>query len=114
YAAANAFLDALAAHRHGLGLAATSLAWGLWEETAGMGTSLTSADVERMSRGGVLPIPVGMGLGLLDATVGGVEPALVPVRLDLARMRALAASAGVAPVFRGLIPAPARRTASAA
>ncbi|WP_033356361.1 acyl carrier protein, partial [Kitasatospora aureofaciens] len=32
----------------------------------------------------------------------------------LARMRALAASAGVAPVFRGLIPAPARRTASAA
>ncbi|MFF2196561.1 type I polyketide synthase, partial [Streptomyces sp. NPDC058157] len=71
-------------------------------------------DVERMSRGGVLPIPVGMGLGLLDATVGGPEPALVPVRLDLARMRALAASAGVAPVLRGLVPAPARRTASAA
>ncbi|MFF2197979.1 SDR family NAD(P)-dependent oxidoreductase, partial [Streptomyces sp. NPDC058157] len=114
YAAANSFLDALAAHRHGLGLAATSLAWGLWEETAGMGASLTTADVERMSRGGVLPIPVGMGLGLLDATVGGPEPALVPLRLDLARMRALAASAGVAPVFRGLVPAPARRTASAA
>ncbi|RSD17314.1 SDR family NAD(P)-dependent oxidoreductase [Amycolatopsis eburnea] len=88
YAAANAFLDALAAHRHARGLAATSLAWGAWE--TGMVGTLTDADRERMTRAGMPPLPVEQGCALFDRAVARTEPVLVPVLLDLPRLRGLA------------------------
>ncbi|MGR3939713.1 type I polyketide synthase, partial [Streptomyces sp. BRA346] len=114
YAAANAYVDALAQHRRARGLAGTSLAWGLWADSSAMTGALDDADVSRMSRGGVAALSAAEGLELFDAARGAGEALLVPVRLDLAAVRAEAASSGVvAPLMRGLVRVPARRTAEA-
>ncbi|MFI9424070.1 SDR family NAD(P)-dependent oxidoreductase [Streptomyces achromogenes] len=86
YAAANAFLDALAAHRAALGLPATSLAWGLWSG-GGMGAALDRADVQRIERTGIGALDPDEALELFDAAVAADAPALVPVRLDTAALR---------------------------
>ncbi|WP_460358187.1 type I polyketide synthase [Actinoallomurus acanthiterrae] len=81
YAAANAFLDALAGHRHSLGLPAMSLAWGLWD-SEGMGGHLGRADLDRIQRVGITPLSVEDGLGLFDDALAVAEPLLMPVDLD--------------------------------
>ncbi|MGW1538477.1 SDR family NAD(P)-dependent oxidoreductase [Streptomyces aureus] len=108
YAAANAFLDALAVHRRALGWSGVSLAWGPWEQGAGMTEQLAAADVARMRRSGVLPLAGTEGLALFDAATG---PAMVPVKLDLAALRA---SGEVPALLRGLVRTPARPTAATA
>ncbi|MGY1583073.1 SDR family NAD(P)-dependent oxidoreductase [Streptomyces sp. MN13] len=113
YAAANSFLDALAHHRRGQGLAATSLAWGLWEQGGtGMAGGLDEADLARIRRLGMTPLPAAEGLALFDLAHAAGEPAPVPARLDLAGLRARAARGGAVPaLLRGLLPAPARPAA---
>ncbi|MGW7192886.1 SDR family NAD(P)-dependent oxidoreductase, partial [Streptomyces sp. NPDC054838] len=109
YAAANVFLDALAAERRAAGLAATSLAWGLWEGTIGEGPELTEADLRRMSRSGVLELSFPDGLALFDAALALDEALLAPVRLDRA---ALGRRADEVPaLLRALAGPPARRAA---
>ncbi|MDB1090389.1 type I polyketide synthase, partial [Streptomyces sp. ACA25] len=110
YAAANAFLDALAAHRRALGLPGTSIAWGPWSD--GMAGGLDRVDTARLARGGVAPLPPADGLALFDAACAAPDSLTVAARLDLPVLRA---QDGLLPsILRGLVPAPARRTAAAA
>ncbi|GAA1018277.1 hypothetical protein Aple_034820 [Acrocarpospora pleiomorpha] len=83
YAAANAFLDALAAHRRALGLPGVSLAWGLWERPTGVTAHLTGADRARAARAGLGALTTEEGLALFDAALQLDQPVLVPARLDL-------------------------------
>src|SRR5204862_8009798 len=65
YAAANVFLDALAAERRKRGLAGMSLMWGFWEPRgAGMTAHLGKVELMRMRRQGVLPMSLALGLEL--------------------------------------------------
>ncbi|MFI2645708.1 SDR family NAD(P)-dependent oxidoreductase [Streptomyces sp. NPDC018610] len=107
YVAANAFLDALAAYRHAHGLPAVSLAWGLWgPELGGMGGGLGEVDLARIAREGILPLSAAHGLSLFDAGLTSGRAALVPVRLDLAALRA---GDHLPAVLRGLAPRATRR-----
>ncbi|RKN37309.1 type I polyketide synthase, partial [Micromonospora endolithica] len=103
YAAANAFLDALAHVRHADGLPALSLAWGLWGNGAGMGRGV--------SRTGVVAMSSEDALSQLDAALRMPDPVLVPARLDLAALRRQAVEGTLPAVLRGLVRAPAGRPA---
>jgi acyl transferase domain-containing protein len=106
YAAANAFLDALARHRRSLGLPASSLAWGVWGEADGMAGVLSGSDRMRMARLGMVPLRSEEGLGLFDAALASGEPVTLPMRLDL---RAVRTAGEVPPILRALAGVPARR-----
>ncbi|MEO3814019.1 SDR family NAD(P)-dependent oxidoreductase [Sphaerisporangium sp. B11E5] len=92
YAAANAFLDALAQHRRAAGLPGVALAWGLWETGPGdgMAAELDVASRSRLGRMGIRPLTSEAGLDLLDTSLACGRPAVVPAWFDtgaLARRR---------------------------
>ncbi|WP_041997472.1 type I polyketide synthase, partial [Streptomyces sp. AcH 505] len=110
YAAANAFLDALAQHRAGLGLPALSLAWGPWSTDGGMTSGLSDTDLGRMARSGMLPLSVEQGLAQFDAATERDEALAVPVRIAAGTPRD---PADVPAILRGLLRT-RRRTAATA
>ncbi|MFD5558283.1 type I polyketide synthase [Streptomyces sp. NPDC127068] len=84
YAAANAFLDALAEHRAAEGLPALSLAWGPWE--IGMASALGKADLARFRRHGMAPLTAERGTALFDAALAADERLQLPVQIDRAAL----------------------------
>ncbi|MEU5943700.1 type I polyketide synthase, partial [Micromonospora sp. NPDC047548] len=97
-AAAATFLDALAAHRAARELPATSLAFSAWE-----------AGPPWLNRMGLHPLGVAEGLALVDRALGQATPALVPVRLDVAALRATADT--LPALLRQVVRVPVRRVA---
>ncbi|NKI73440.1 SDR family NAD(P)-dependent oxidoreductase [Dickeya sp. CFBP 2040] len=104
YAAANAFLDALAHHRRHCGLPATSMAWGMWAERSEiMGEQFGSDDIQQIIDTGHIPLSRTQGLAFLDAVIGaqGVNhsPLLIPASLNLQALHGQCAASLLTEVF---------------
>ncbi|MDS0136272.1 SDR family NAD(P)-dependent oxidoreductase [Amycolatopsis sp. CM201R] len=110
YAAANSALDALAVQRRSQGLPAVSLAWGQWALGSAMTGKLGERDRDRIGRAGIRPLSTEDALAALDAAIGLGRPVAVPMRLDLAALRA---ADDLAPLWRGLVRTSVRRAAVA-
>jgi acyl transferase domain-containing protein/acyl carrier protein len=80
YAAANAFLDALAHHRQATGLSGLSLNWGGWSE-AGMAAALHSRNQAKWAVQGVKMIEPAQGLQILGEVLhsSAAQIAILPV-----------------------------------
>jgi NAD(P)-dependent dehydrogenase (short-subunit alcohol dehydrogenase family)/acyl carrier protein len=102
YAAANAFLDALAVARSSTGLPAQSIAWGPWELDTGMTAELSVADRARISRLG-RAITAEAGLKMFDTALRLDSPALAAVELDAAKLRGFAEDGQLPSIFEGLV-----------
>ncbi|WP_189893348.1 type I polyketide synthase, partial [Streptomyces xantholiticus] len=108
YAAANAALDALAASRRAAGLPATSLAWGVWSDGAGMAAQLGQAELARLERMGMSALTAETGLGLFDQSLDVDAAVVAPVLLETAALRAQARAGMLPPLLRGLVRTTAR------
>jgi acyl transferase domain-containing protein/acyl carrier protein len=83
YAAGNAFLDGLAAHRQAAGLPATSLAWGLWDGASAISGHLSDSDRARIARSGMGSLTAADGLALFDVALAAGPALMVPLQLEL-------------------------------
>jgi acyl transferase domain-containing protein/acyl carrier protein len=105
YAAANAFLNALAAHRRGLGLPASALIWGGWAIRMALHSELDSIDLTRHVRLGYALMPAERGLELFEAAMSLGEAQPVPLEFETGSLRTMAADGMLPPILRGLVPA---------
>ncbi|MEU8919275.1 type I polyketide synthase, partial [Streptomyces nigrescens] len=99
YAAANAYLDALAERRAAEGLAATSLAWGPWGET-GMASDESMA--QRMRRGGVSPLQPDFAVEAMGNAIRSGTPGLVIADIAWADFRSAFATVRPSPLIGDL------------
>jgi len=109
YAAANAFLDALAAVRRARGLPAVAMAWGPWEQSTGMTSGLGDADLSRMAKSGMLTLSHEQGLRCFDSAQAADRAQLVLAHMDTAALRARARDEELPSLLGGLVRMPTRR-----
>jgi malonyl CoA-acyl carrier protein transacylase/acyl carrier protein len=78
YAAGNAYLDALAQVRRGRGLAATSVAWGVWADS----TMVSPEAEQQYRRRGLLPMPTAQAIASLERVLDADETTAVVADMD--------------------------------
>ncbi|MFE3022449.1 SDR family NAD(P)-dependent oxidoreductase, partial [Streptomyces sp. NPDC059256] len=103
YAAANAWLDALAHHRRSLELPSTSLAWGLWADDSDMTASLTDSQRLRLHRQGLRPMATEYALTLFDSALAAGAPHVVAADLDQRALQNRAAEGDLPTVLSSLV-----------
>lgn len=101
YAAANAFLDALAYLRRGEGLPAVTINWGPWAD-GGMTTSEAETLLRRV---GVRPLPTGTAIAALDAFAAGDRAQIVVADIDWSLFRGSYEARGHRRLLERLTPA---------
>ncbi|HEX6688711.1 MAG TPA: SDR family NAD(P)-dependent oxidoreductase, partial [Solirubrobacterales bacterium] len=114
YAAANAFLDALAQRRHAEGRPAGSIAWGLWQRPSAMTSHLSEADLARMRRSGVAALSDQQGLAFFDQALGSDRATTLALGIDRAGLRSQATAGALPAILSGLVRVPARSQAGSA
>ena len=108
YAAANAFLDAIAAHRRAQGLPATSIAWGLWAPISDSSRGARELDRLPASSAGVGELSAEEGLRLFDQVCRADAALAIAVRLDVGALRVLMEADMLPALLRGLVRTSAR------
>ncbi|MDX3016110.1 type I polyketide synthase, partial [Streptomyces caniscabiei] len=98
YAAANAYLDALAQDRHARGLPATSLAWGTWR-SEGMAADL---DEESLSRMGLALMEPALALSVMREAVEYGEACLTVTDTEWSRFAPVYAGARHRPLIEDI------------
>jgi myxalamid-type polyketide synthase MxaB len=89
YAAANAFLDALAHHRRAAGLPATSVNWGPWADV-GMAAGLTTDGRQRLDRLGIGLIDRHRGLAALERILAAGSAQTAVMNVDWQKLAGMA------------------------
>ncbi|WP_437338831.1 type I polyketide synthase [Sorangium sp. So ce394] len=118
YAAANAFLDALAHDRRARGLPALSVGWGYWDGV-GMAARRERAEGRRAAPRGVAPLAPDRCLDVLERLLAGAPPHVGVLGVDWSAWSAAYPEAAAAPRLallagRGAAPSPGEGPGGAA
>ncbi|MEU4898741.1 KR domain-containing protein, partial [Streptomyces sp. NPDC044780] len=104
YAAANAYLDALAEHRRARGLPATSVAWAPWSEA---GMAADEAVVDYYRRRGMRPLDTDLAIASLQHSLDHGDTTITIADIDWERFPAGFTAQRPSPLLSGLAAAAA-------
>ncbi|MEV5976635.1 SDR family NAD(P)-dependent oxidoreductase [Streptomyces sp. NPDC052114] len=112
YAAANGYLDGLAASLRAAGVPATSVDWGPWLPERAGGLAASEAVARAVAQVGIRPLTDDEAAELLTLATAGHTARLVAVSVDRQRYQERLAGHPGAAVFRGTAPAPSAPAAA--